>query len=412
VSKRLKHLLWLQYGSALKSDERKPGGIPVYGSNGQVGEHDEANMMCPAIVIGRKGSHGKVTWAGQGGYCIDTAFFVDGSRVNGNLRYAFYLLQALGLDDLSRDSAVPGLDRFDAHNRRIPDIAVTDQQRIADFLDRETARIDHLIEKKQRLVELLEEQHNSFVTTAATRGLIPSRHDKHSGYRWYPKIPEHWTAVRLKFLCDHVVDCLHDTPSHTDDGEYPSIRTADLSRGELRLDNAKRVSEAEYLRRVQRLEPQAGDIVYSREGERFGLAALIPAEAKLCLGQRMMMFRTNDRVVPRYLMWSLNGDFAFNYVKQSTAGATSPHLNIGDIKNIPVFVPPIEEQRWIVAEIEDRSDRKRSLISLILTTIERLSEFRSVLITAAVTGQIDVDEWQRRETTDRRLDEIEEEMRV
>ena len=163
-----------------------------------------------------------------------------------------------------------------------------------------------------------------------------------------------------------------------------------MKRGKLLVENAKRVSASEYINRIQRLEPEPGDIVYTREGERFGLAALVPEGAKLCLGQRMMMFRVNRRVVPAYLMWSLNGAFAYNYLKQGTAGATSPHLNIFDIRNVPIFLPPLDVQESICAELEARFAVKEKMIDLVERTIDRLREYRAALITAAVTGQIDV----------------------
>ena len=82
---KLKHILRLQYGSSLSADVRQEGSIPVYGSNGPVGFHDKSNMLAPAIVVGRKGSHGKVVWAENGGFCIDTAFFVDHRSSSTNL---------------------------------------------------------------------------------------------------------------------------------------------------------------------------------------------------------------------------------------------------------------------------------------------------------------------------------------
>lgn len=269
----------------------------------------------------------------------------------------------------------------------LPDIAT--QKRIADFLDAETVRIDVLIEKKQRLIDATEAEFLDRITHSVT-GSFQDAGRKPSGYDWHPTFPSTWHVVRLKFLCSKIVDCLHETPIHDDDGEYPSVRTADVKRGKLLVENAKRVSASEYLNRIQRLEPEPGDIVYTREGERFGLAALVPAGAKLCLGQRMMMFRVNRRVVPAYLMWSLNGAFAYNYLKQGTAGATSPHLNIFDIRNVPIFLPPLEVQATICAELEARFAAKEKMIDLVEQTIDRLREYRAALITAAVTGQIDV----------------------
>lgn len=269
----------------------------------------------------------------------------------------------------------------------LPDHAT--QKQVADFLDTETARIDALIEKKQLLIDATEAEFLERVTHAVT-GLGHGASVKPSGYAWHPTLPSTWTAVRLKFLCSRIVDCLHETPVHDEDGAYPSVRTADVKRGKLLVQNAKRVSAAEYLNRIQRLEPAPGDIVYTREGERFGLAALVPEGERLCLGQRMMMFRTNKRVAPAYLMWSLNGAFAYNYLKQGTAGATSPHLNIFDIRNVPIFLPPLDVQTAICAELDARFAVKEQMIELVDRTIEHLREYRAALITAAVTGQIDV----------------------
>ena len=124
----------------------------------------------------------------------------------------------------------------------------------------------------------------------------------------------------------------------------------------------------------------------------------------------MMMFRTNRRVLPAFLMWSLNGQFAYNWLKQSTSGATSPHLNIYDIRNVPLPLPPLAEQQLIVNRIDMRFRRKEAASEAIRNSIERLREHRSALITAAVTGQIDVATWGKRGTTDRRLDAIEADM--
>jgi type I restriction enzyme S subunit len=195
-----------------------------------------------------------------------------------------------------------------------------------------------------------------------------------------------------------------------EDGDYPSVRTSDVSRGRLSLDNVKRISEDEYLHRIQRLEPREGDILYTREGERYGLAALIPPDVKLCLGQRMMMFRVNGQVRPGYLMWFLNGDFAYQWLAQSIAGATSPHLNIFDIRNVPVFLPRLAEQDAIIIEIESLFQKKEKLAEKITLSIQRMREFRIALIAAAVTGQIDVAIWGKSGTTDRRLDDIEAEL--
>ena len=173
MSHRLKFFLLLRYGDALAAIDRREGNILVYGSNGPIGSHNAGNTLKPAIIVGRKGSHGKGTWAPCGGFCIDTALFVDKSSCKGELRYAFYLLQSLGLDRTSKDSAVPGLDRFETHNITVPNHDIPTQKAIADFLDRETTRIDQLIEKKQRMVEVLGEREKNRTKRLLSEGLNP-----------------------------------------------------------------------------------------------------------------------------------------------------------------------------------------------------------------------------------------------
>jgi type I restriction enzyme, S subunit len=280
------------------------------------------------------------------------------------------------------------------------------QKEIADFLDRETARINQLIEKKTLQTAKLDEEFRAFISLAVTGGIYKGR-TRPSPHPWLPSIPEHWTVPRLKVLCSRIVDCLHETPEHSESGEYPSIRTADVERGRILIEDAKKVSETQYTHRIQRLEPAAGDIVYTREGERFGIAALVPDNTKLCLGQRMMMFRTNKSIRPAYLMWSLNGEFAYQFLKQSTAGATSPHLNIFDIRNVPIFLPPFKEQDAILSEIDLRSRKQWALSETIASSIERLREFRSALITATVTGEINIADWRTPGSTNYRTGAME-----
>lgn len=284
------------------------------------------------------------------------------------------------------------------------------QKTIADFLDRETARIGQLIQKKQEFVSGVEEEFLDRTTLLVTAGLDRSATTKSSGHEWQPTVPSHWTVTRLKFLCERIVDCLHETPEHIEDGEYPSIRTSDVIRGAVKVETAKLVSAREYQHRIQRLEPREGDILYTREGERFGLAALVPPSTKLCLGQRMMMFRANKRVFNSYLMWSLNGKFAYNFLKQDVTGATSPHLNIFDIRNVPIFLPPLDEQKKISSVLDEYFSKKEDLVAKTALTIDGLKEYQAALITAAVTGQIDVATWVTKGNTDRRLDQIEEDM--
>ncbi|MCJ8158652.1 restriction endonuclease subunit S [Sphingomonas sp. LaA6.9] len=263
---------------------------------------------------------------------------------------------------------------------------------IATFLDRETAKIDALVDEQRRLIELLKEKRQAVISHAVTKGLDPTVPMKDSGVEWLGDVPAHWDIWSLKHLCSHVVDCLHTTPTYDGELIYPAIRTADVERGRLLLDQARLVSREIYEERIQRLRPLAGDVLYSREGERFGLAALVPEGVELCLGQRMMMFRCAPSAAPTYLMWTLNSDAVYQQVLSDLGGATSPHINISDIINFKIPVAPLEEQHQIATVISGQVERFDALLKEANRAIGYLQEHRAALISASVTGKIDVRE--------------------
>ena len=164
----LKRICRLVYGDALASDGRVDGDVPVYGSNGPVGTHIHSNTVAPCIVVGRKGSFGKVQYSEAPVFAIDTTYYVDERFSKAALRWLYYALIWVRLDDVSKDSAVPGLDREDAYARRLPTPPLDEQRAIAAFLDRETARIDALVEKVNLSIDRLREYRTALISAAVT----------------------------------------------------------------------------------------------------------------------------------------------------------------------------------------------------------------------------------------------------
>jgi len=137
---RLKNKALIKYGSSLSELERQDGDIDVFGSNGVVGKHNKSITKGKTIIIGRKGSYGKINLSEKSCFPIDTTYFIDKSCTNFNLQYLFYLLTQLKLDETSRDSAVPGLSREVAYNKMIPYVSKSDQTAIANFLDKKNRK--------------------------------------------------------------------------------------------------------------------------------------------------------------------------------------------------------------------------------------------------------------------------------
>ena len=152
----------------------------------------------PAIIIGRKGSYGKVNWTEEPCFASDTTFFIDESTSRNHLRWIYWLLQTLQLDEGTDEAAVPGLNRETAYARDVLVPPPSQQRAIADYLDRETARLDALVAEKDVLLDLLAEKRRALITRAVTRGLAPNVPLRDSGISWLGEISAHWTQSHLQ----------------------------------------------------------------------------------------------------------------------------------------------------------------------------------------------------------------------
>jgi type I restriction enzyme S subunit len=296
----------------------------------------------------------------------------------------------LTVASIKQTSGIQNLDQASYFNERAAFPTRNEQSAIASFLDHETSKIDALVAEQERLIALLKEKRQAVISQTVTKGLDPNVPVKDSRVKWIGHIPCDWMPMRIKNAVSHVVDCLHTTPTYDGDLCFPAVRTADVDRGRLHLSNALMVSKEVYEDRIQRLRPEGNDILYSREGERFGMAALVPLGVDICLGQRMMMFRARPEFNPAYLMWVLNSDSVYQQVLADLAGATSPHVNISDVINFFFAAPPKDEQQRIAQRIEIMIQGVDELTAEAERAITLLRERRAALITAAVTGKIDV----------------------
>lgn len=201
-------------------------------------------------------------------------------------------------------------------------------------------------------------------------------------------IPKSWTLASPEQISTHIVDCPHSTPKWAKSGIL-CLRTTNFKPGYLDLESVQFVSEGTYNERIMRLEPEPGDVLYSREGGILGVACIIPKELKTCLGQRMMLFRLDtDMVLPEYFTGVLNSTLILSEVKRLTGGAASPHLNIRDIRTFPIPLPPIAEQHQIVAQMETISFETQRLESLYQQKVAALDGLKQSLLHQAFNGRL------------------------
>ena len=159
----------------------------------------QQNTLSPAIIVGRKGSLGKIQYSDVPCFVIDTAYYIDRRTSHVNLRWLHYIFQALKLERF-RNSVLPGLNRESAEGQYVPLITAEEQTQIAKFLDRKTGQIDELIRIKERRIELLQERRAALINQAVTKGLDPNVEMKPSGVEWIGEIPVHWEAKRLGYV--------------------------------------------------------------------------------------------------------------------------------------------------------------------------------------------------------------------
>lgn len=246
-----------------------------------------------------------------------------------------------------------------------------EQKSRADFLDLECSSIDKILFKTRSSIEEYKKLKQAVITQAVTTLNCPN--------------------VKLKYLMDIIVDCPHETPIYTFTGNYLVIRTSDQSLASLRCDeDMYRLDEAEYKKRTRRLTLDKDDIVYGREGS-WGLACLVPQSNKYCLGQRVMQFRCNTRLLyPKYAMYALNSETVYMQGALDTIGSTAPHVNISTICNYLLPVPSLTEQKEIADYLDAKCAEIDKLIAKKEQLVKELESYKKSLIYEVVTGKREV----------------------
>lgn len=394
----------LEYGDALPFEQREAGDVPVYGSNGVVGVHCDANTLAPAIIVGRKGSHGKVNFEAGRAFAIDTTYFVDRRSTGSNLRWLYYVLKSAGLDQTSKDSAVPGLSREDTHAMHLPLPPIDEQRAIAAHLDSETTRIDKLISMQESLIERLDEYRTALITQTVTEGLPPEAAEaagldpapklKDSGVEWLGEVPEHWEIARLKWSTTGCTGGVWgDEPDGVDD--LLCVRVADFDRrsGRVSLQNPTQRSVPMPHREGRTLG--VGDLLLEKSGggvkQLVGCVVLydheVPAVCSNFVG-RVALAENADPAYWAYVHRALYaGKLNYPAIKQTTG---IQNLDTNAYFDTAVAFPPYPEQIAIAEYLDTAIDRIDALRTKAELSIERLSEYRSAVISAAVTGKIDV----------------------
>lgn len=166
--KKLKYITSMSYGDSLPKENRDEGSISVYGSNGIVDSNILSNTIDETVIVGRKGSYGKINYSNNSVFVIDTAYYIDKRNTKNYIKWIYYMLQILELDKNSQDTGVPGLSREYAYNINTVNPSVEEQKEIVNYLDKKTSEIDELIFKIEEQIELLKKAKQKLITEVVT----------------------------------------------------------------------------------------------------------------------------------------------------------------------------------------------------------------------------------------------------
>ena len=281
-------------------------------------------------------------------------------------------------------------------NLRIPLPPIPEQTQIARFLDHETARIDALIEEQQRLIELLKEKRQAVISHAVTKGLDPTVPMKDSGVEWLGEVPEHWVISQLKFNTLEMQTGPFGSQLHAEDyveGGVPLVNPAHMIDGKIIPDPQVSVDEATW-QRLKRHALTAGDIIFARRGE-LGRCAIVTSEQDgwLC-GTGSLRASLNTQLDAEYAYLLITSKGAVAELSLESKGSTMENLNTETLGRIRLPLPSVSEQKAILEYVHEVSGQFGALVDAAESAINLITERRSALISAAVTGKIDVRGWQ------------------
>lgn len=268
--------------------------------------------------------------------------------------------------------------------------SLEEQRQIADFLDYKTSQIGALIAKKSELIEKLKEQRIAVITQAVTKGLDPSAPTRDSGVDWLGQVPEHWEVRRLKFTASEPLKYGANEAADLDDRDLPRyIRITDVREDGTLHDETFRSLLNETA------EPyllQDGDILLARSGATVGKSfQYLETWGRAAYAGYLIRFRVDLTVlIARYAYYFMRTECYWACINSTLIQATIQNFSAEKYASISIPLPPLDEQEQIVAEIEARKERLDKLEDAVKQVIDRLTEYRTALITAATTGMIDV----------------------
>ena len=370
-------------------------------------EFDDGDVVVAKITPCFENGKGALTAGLVNGAAFGTTeLHVLRSDSNIERRFLFYftisrLFRSLGEGEMYGAGGQKRVPPEFCEDVRVPLPTLAEQHAIADFLDRETAKIDTLVAKKRTLIERLKEKRTALISRTVTRGLPPDAARaaglpanpslKPSGIDWIGEVPKHWVVRKVKYVAK--MESGH-TPSKSEPSNWvddecviPWVSLNDtkyLKENDYIGDTAVKISGKGMKNSSAHLLP-AGVVVFTRDAT-IGLTAITTCPA--AVSQHIIAWVPGPKITPKYLLLSFKA--MQQYLESFTFGSTLKTIGMTDVRKLATPVPPLPEQAAIAAYLDQETAKLDALVRRVEEAVERLQEYRTALITAAVTGKIDV----------------------
>ena len=262
--------------------------------------------------------------------------------------------------------------------------SLSEQQKIADYLDKVCGEVDEMVALQETMIEELKAYKQSVITEAVTKGLNPNVPMRDSGIDWIGEIPRHWEVSRLKFYSAFLNGFAFNSDVFTIDKGCKVIRIGDISQN-LDFDGCVRANVE--TNSLQQYRIKNNDIVIAMSGATTGKCCIAKDVEEAYINQRVGIIRCSNYA---YTYYQLQADYFMEYIKLNNAGSAQPNVSGSSIGNFPILVPPEVEQRAIVSYLDVKCIEIDSLIALKQAKIEELKEYKKSVIYEYVTGKKEV----------------------
>ncbi|CAM3199997.1 Type I restriction-modification [Xenorhabdus nematophila ATCC 19061] len=375
---RLKHLIIIRNGQDYKMVQ-SDAGYPVIGSGGQFAFSTQYMYDKPSVLLGRKGTIDKPLYVNEPFWTVDTMYYTE-MRDDVDAKYLYYLAVTIQFDRYSTSTALPSMTQENLGNYFFAvSNEITERLLISTFLDHETAKIDILIEKQQQLIKLLKEKRQAVISHAVTKGLNLDVPMKDSGVEWLGYIPSEWDIVRLKYIVALTGD---KAPQSTE--KYVGMENISSKSGKyIMTKNALPEGVSNSFKK--------GDVLFGKL--RPYLAKSWLAEfSGICSSEFLVLHSL--KVHPKFLNYYMLTDAFIDQVNSSTYGSKMPRASWDFIGLLPVPITTYKSTEKIANFLGQKTSKIDMLLEKQQKVIKLLQERRTSLISAAVTGKIDIRNWQ------------------